>query len=87
MRDYSSWMEAAAEESIKIAIRSSMDIASAMRRDADDKQDVDHEKLDMLMDCWHIIKDIKKIMVKNDVDGHTTGYTNGSVSSSYKTSI
>ena len=49
MNKFDSWLEAAAEESMKMAIRSSMDIVSSMRKDMDNKEDVDHDKLDMLI--------------------------------------
>jgi hypothetical protein len=58
MKDFSSWMDAAAEESMKTAIKSSMDICSQMRKDYDNKEDVDHDKLDCLYHCWQILHDI-----------------------------
>jgi len=82
MKDFSGWLEAAAEESMKMAISSSMDIVKCMRKDSDNKDDIDHDKLDMLKDCWMIIDYIKKVM--SHVDGPADGHTNGSVLSTAK---
>ncbi len=88
MNKFDSWLEAAAEESMKMAIRSSMDIVSSMRKDMDNKEDVDHDKLDMLYHCWDIIDKISHVVAvpeKKDVDGRITGHLNGSVPGNYKT--
>lgn len=62
MKDFSSWIEAAAEEAMKTAIKSSMDICSQMRRDYDNKQDVDHEKIDILHHCWETLHEITHVL-------------------------
>lgn len=62
MKDFSSWLEAAADEATKTVIKSSMDICSQMRRDSDNKEDVDHDKLDCLHHCWEILHDITHVI-------------------------
>lgn len=64
-----------------------MDIVSSMRKDMDNKEDVDHDKLDMLYHCWDIIHKISHIMTpeKKDVDGRSNGHLSGSVPGNYKT--
>jgi len=62
MRDFSSWIEAAGEEAMKTAIKSSMEICSQMRKDSDNKEDVDHEKIDMLHHCWQTLHEIVHVV-------------------------
>jgi hypothetical protein len=62
MKDFSSWIDAAAEEATKTAIKSSMDICSQMRKDYDNKEDVDHEKIDILHHCWETLHEISHVV-------------------------
>jgi hypothetical protein len=58
MKDYSHWLDSAAEEALSTSIQSSMDICSQIRQDNDSKKDLDHDKIESLQYCWQGIREI-----------------------------
>ena len=56
MKDFSKWQDSAAEEAKEELLKSSMDVCSRMRKDVDEKRDVDHEKLESLQYSWKALK-------------------------------
>ncbi len=58
MKDYSHWLDSAAEEALSTSIQSSMDICSQIRQDNDSKKDLDHDKIESLQYCWQGIHEI-----------------------------
>ena len=58
MKDFSKWQDSAAEEAIEESLKSSMDVCSQIRKDADEKNDVDHEKLESLQYIWKTLRNI-----------------------------
>ena len=61
MGKYTKWLDLAAEEALSTSIQSSMEVCSQIRKDEDDKNDIDHDKIESLQYCWHSMYEIMEV--------------------------